>query len=265
MARSGNDPDKSQTLIGHLTDLRKRVIVCLICLLVAFLAAFSFAAEIYELLAHQLLNVLAQNGIATHKLIYTHLTEGFTTYARLALHTALIGTFPIILAQTYFFIAPGLYEKEKKWIRPYLFFSPTLFLIGMLVSYYIVMPAAWKFFLTFENNKIPIILEPKISEYLTLTTELMVGFGFAFQLPVVLTILTRLELVRASTLIKYEKHAIVFIFIIAAILTPPDVISQILLAIPMTLLYDLSVRICKYFEKTKRVRDQVDRRKSDSV
>jgi sec-independent protein translocase protein TatC len=174
----------------------------------------------------------------------------FFTYLKLSLWAAFLIIIPVISYQLYRFISPGLLKNEKTIILPTLVISPLLFYLGGVFVFYLVMPNAWQFFLSFENldSSMPIILEARISEYLTVVMQLITAFGLAFELPVIMLILSVLELVSAQGLRNKRRLAIVIIFIIAAILTPPDVLSQISLAIPLILLYEISIVICNLIE-----------------
>lgn len=261
----------------HIIELRNRLLICVVAIILAMCVSMYFAEYIYAFLTKPLINSLNlvnqnsifgqssisdQNYIHDHKFIFTKLTEGFMTYITLSFRVGIVLSFPIIASQLYFFIAPGLYKHERNTILPYIIIAPLLFLFGALLAYYIVMPIAWKFFLGFENKGflmtnsnikqyLPIVLEAKISEYLDLVTEMIITFGLAFQLPVVLVVLSKIGVLDKNMLRKYRKHAVIIIFIIAAIMTPPDVISQIILAIPLLLLYELSIVLCCYGDGSK--------------
>ncbi|MDA0939107.1 MAG: twin-arginine translocase subunit TatC, partial [Proteobacteria bacterium] len=173
---------------------------------------------------------------------------------KLCTHVAFFISIPFFILQIYLFIRPGLHEGEKFAVLLYACFVPLLIILAILIVYYFVIPATWKFFLSFEKQKIntlsmPIMLEAKISEYINLIIELIVGFSLAFQMPIILSLLGRLGLITRNQLVKRRKHAIVIIFIVAAILTPPDVLSQIILALPLILLYELSIILIKFTEK----------------
>ncbi len=239
-------------LIIHLKELRKRLLYISISFLIAFFISYYFVEELYQFLVKPLAEISKEQD---RKLIYTGLTEAFFTYISLAIYAAIIISFPFIASQIYIFLAPGLYKKEKKVIAPYLIAAPLLFLIGAAIAYYVIFPLAWKFFLSFEtmgdNSILPIKLEARVSEYLSLSMSLVVGFGLAFQLPIIITLCAHAGWVKSEGLKNRRKFAIVGIFILAAFLTPPDVISQIGMALPLIVLYELSIFAVRMIERNK--------------
>lgn len=235
------------TFLEHLAELKKRAIKVIIWFALATIISYCFREEIFQFLLEPLVNV----GSTPKKIIYTSLTEAFFTYLSLSAFTGFILSIPLIAFQIYQFIRPGLYEPERKKAKLLLFLSPGLFILGSMFVFYFVMPKAWHFFVSFERNEglIPIVLEAKISEYLSLVQKLIIAFGLAFQMPVILIILSLFGIVSSKTLRNRRRIAIVINFIIAGIITPPDVISHISLAIPMVLLYEFSIMGIDYFKR----------------
>lgn len=241
-----------QPLLAHLIELRQRLIWALSAILVGFCFSYYFAPQIYEFLVRPLARIT--EGENRH-LIYTGLTEAFVTYIKLSLWTGCFLAFPVIATQIWMFVAPGLYKTERKAFLPFLVATPVFFLLGAAVAYYFVFPMAWKFFLSFEipvtAGGLPIQLEARVSEYLSLSMTVIFAFGIAFELPVILVLLTRIGLLSSAKLSSFRRYAIVLIFIVAAIMTPPDVISQLSLALPLMLLYELSILGAKWVERKR--------------
>ena len=244
-----NNPN---SFTSHVVELRSRLIKSLIFVLVIFVLSYTFAEQIYNFLVEPYANAVKDDP-NSRRLIFTALHETFITYLKVAFFAAIFLGSPLILIQIYKFIAPGLYKNEKKAILPYLIFTPILFLFGGLLVYYLVMPLAIKFFLSFEsmgsNTSLPIQLEAKVNEYLSLIMRLIFAFGISFQLPILLNLLARIGIVNSNYLKRTRRYVIVIIFTVAAILTPPDPITQIGLAIPLLLLYELSIITVKFTEK----------------
>ena len=245
---------KQNSFVGHLTELRSRLIKSFIFLFIFFIFCYFYAEEIYSFLLKPYA-MAVQDDEQSRRMIFTALHETFITYLKVAFFAAIFFGSPILLIQIYKFIAPGLYKNEKKAILPYLIFTPILFLFGGLLVYYLVMPLAINFFLSFEsvgsNTSLPIQLEAKVNEYLSLIMRLIFAFGVSFQLPILLNLLARIGVVNSNYLKKTRRYVIVIIFTVAAILTPPDPITQIGLAIPLLLLYELSIITVKFTEKKK--------------
>ena len=243
---------KLNTFTSHFIELRTRLIKSILFILLIFIISYTFADQIYNFLVEPYANAV-KNDESPRRLIFTALHETFITYLKVAFFSAIFLGSPILLIQIYKFIAPGLYKNEKKAILPYLIFTPILFLFGGMLVYYLVMPLAIKFFLSFESagssTSLPIQLEAKVNEYLSLIMRLIFAFGISFQLPILLNLLARVGIVNSSYLKKTRRYVIVIIFTVAALLTPPDPITQIGLAIPLLLLYELSIITVKFTEK----------------
>ena len=248
--KSGNDGG-SMSLLEHLTELRNRLGVCVLAFVVLFIGCLvrpfgpdsqTIADIVYLFLQKPLADILREQG---GRMIFTALHEAFFTQIKVAFFTALFVSFPIILLQVWRFVAPGLYKAEKAAFMPFLIATPVLFFLGGAMVYYIVIPLAWDFFLSFQltggADTLSIEVEPRISEYLSLVMRLIFAFGLSFELPVVILLLAKAGLVTAEGLASKRKYAVLASFVMAAILTPPDVISQVMLAVPIILLYELSI------------------------
>ncbi|MFC0384118.1 twin-arginine translocase subunit TatC [Muricoccus vinaceus] len=247
MSRDPDDTidDKPMPLIDHLLELRTRLLWSIGAFGIAFALCYYFSTAIYGFLARPLAEILMQQGGGERRMIFTALYEAFFTYLKVAFFGAVFFSFPMWATQLWLFIAPGLYKSEKKVITPFLVASPVLFVMGAALAYYFIFPLAWKFFISFETptggGGLPVQLEAKVSEYLSLVMHMILAFGVAFQMPVAITLMARVGIVSVEQLRRGRRYAIVGMFVAAAILTPPDIISQVGLAVPLLALYELSI------------------------
>ncbi len=252
-----NGDDTSMNFLDHLKELRQKLIYSIIFFIFSFIISFYFSQSIFEFLAKPLTSIL-QDG---NGLIYTALQEAFLTNVKVAFFTAAFISFPFLSFQIWSFISPGLLKKEKKISLPSLIAIPFLFLLGAAVVYYLISPIAWKFFLSFQTSQadsINITLQAKMNEYLSLMMTFIFAFGLAFQLPVVLLLLVRVGVLTIQQLVSFRKYAIVLAFIFAAIITPPDPFSQISLALPVIILYEVSILISRFLSKKDKKKDKTE-------
>ena len=248
-----NQEFKEMSLIDHLTELRKRLLWSFIYIIIIFVICFYFASDLFYFLAKPLVSLLQTDK--GQGFIYTALQEAFFTELKIAFFFALFFSFPLIAIQIWKFVAPGLYKHEKNAFLPFLMATPILFFAGGAMVYYLIAPLAWNFFLSYQNmsdSGVPIRLEAKMGEYLSLMMRFIFAFGLAFQLPVVLGLMAKVGIVTYTSLQKFRKYAIVIAFLSAAFLTPPDPFSQISLALPIIILYEISIYIAKIIQKNKK-------------
>jgi sec-independent protein translocase protein TatC len=254
--------DRKMPLLDHLIELRTRMLWSVGALFAGFLICFYFAEPLFQFLVDPLAEILQRRGLEQgyRRMIFTDLTEVFFTYVKVAFFFGAFITCPIFLTQIWLFIAPGLYRHEKKALAPFLVASPVLFFAGGALVYWAIFPLAWEFFLSFETQgaggNLPIQLEAKVNEYLGLVMKLIFAFGLCFQLPVIMTLMARVGLASSEGMKAKRKYAIVGVFVVAAIFTPPDPLSQISLAVPIILLYEVSIWMAVLTERKRKEKEE---------
>ncbi len=234
------------TLTEHLAELRKRLINSFIAIFIGFIISYHFSEDIFWVLMDPLLKVLPPKD---GKIVFLTLTEPFITYLKVALVSGLFLASPIIFWEIWKFIAPGLYPNERKYVIPFVAFASFFFIGGAFFGYFIVFPFAFKFLISFANQDI--LPSLSMGKYFSFATKMLIAFGIIFELPLITLFLSRLGIITADMLKKWRKYAIVVIFVVSAILTPPDVMSQVLMAVPLLILYEISVIIARIFGKRK--------------
>ena len=229
--------ETKQPFLGHLEELRKRLVACAIAIGVGFVASYAFSERLFQVLIMPLKAVMPEG----EKLIFTNLPEMFFTYLKVAFLSGVLVVSPFVFYQLWLFIAPGLYQREKRYVIPFVVASTILFVGGALFGYFVVFPFGFKFFIGFTNEYVKAL--PSVKEYFSLSVKLLFAFGIVFELPVVLFFLTKMGIVTPEYLRRQRKYAILLAFIIGAILTPPDVITQCMMAVPLMVLYEIGILV----------------------
>jgi sec-independent protein translocase protein TatC len=235
--------ESKMSFTAHLGEFRNRLIICLIAVGIGFIGSYFFKEELFRVLVRPLLKAMGEKGT----LIFTGVPEPFFVYLKVSLVAGIFFSAPVILYEIWAFVAPGLYSREKRYVIPFVFFSSMLFLLGTLFGYYIVCPYGFKFLLGFAAYDIQPMLA--IKEYFSFSTKLLLAFGFVFELPLFIVFLSKAGIVSPQTLSRQRKYAILVIFATAAILTPPDVATQIMMAGPLILLFEIGIIMAKIFKK----------------
>jgi sec-independent protein translocase protein TatC len=230
---------------AHLEELRHRLVVCFIAVGIGFVVSYGFKEKLFQILTRPLISVM-QTG---DKLIFTGLPEAFFTYLKVAFLSGIMISVPVLLYQFWMFVAPGLYDKERRLLVPIVFLSSFFFIGGALFGYFIVFPFGFKFFLGFASDTIQPL--PSMREYLSFSAKLLLAFGLVFELPLLVTFLAKMGLVSVDFLKKNRKYALLLFFIFSAILTPPDVVTQIMMAFPLMVLYEISIIGARIFGQKK--------------
>ena len=244
--------DDKLPFTAHLEELRKRLITCFAAVGIGFLISYGFKEKLFYILTRPLISVMKPG----EKLIFTGLPEAFFTYLKVSFLFGLLLAAPVILYQFWMFVAPGLYKNERHLLLPVVFLSSFFFVGGALFGYFIVFPLGFKFFLGFATETIKPL--PAMREYLSFSSKLLLAFGLVFELPLVITFLSRMGLVTVDFLKKNRKYAILLFFVGAAILTPPDVVTQVMMALPLMLLYEISIIGARIFARKKPAPEQPD-------
>ena len=237
--------DDKQPFLGHLEELRRRLVICAIAVGIGFIISYVFAKQLFSYLVLPLTKVLPDDS----RLIFTNLPEMFIAYIKVALVAGIILAIPIIFYQLWMFLAPALYQKEKRYIIPFVLFSSILFAAGALFGYLVVFPYGFKFFVSFATEDIQAL--PSVKQYFSFAIRLLLAFGLVFEMPVVVLFLTKIGLITPDSMKKFRKFAILSSFILSAILTPPDVATQLMMALPIIILYEISIVLSKAMYRKK--------------
>ncbi|MEA2101391.1 MAG: twin-arginine translocase subunit TatC [Thermodesulfobacteriota bacterium] len=239
-------------ITDHLEELRSRIIKCLIAVGAGFLGTYAFSEKIFSFLVAPLVKVMPEGS----NLIYTSLPEAFFTYLKVSFFAGLVLSLPVILYQLWKFVLPGLHRNESRYVLPFVLMATIFFLVGAGFAFFIVFPLGFKFFLGFSTDNISAL--PSLKEYLSLSLRLLLAFGITFELPVVMYFLAKMGIVNYQMLAQQRKYAIMIVVVVAAVLTPPDIISQVLLAIPLIGLYELSIWVTRFVNRGKDEDQAVD-------
>lgn len=244
--------DEKQPFLAHLTELRNRLLVAVIAFGAALVFTYGYKEEIFAVLMRPFISVMPKGS----SFIFTSVTEAFMAYFKLSLVAAVFVASPVILYELWMFVAPGLYEKEKRYVFPFITFGSALFVTGILFCYFFVMPFLFRFFVNFGNDFV--VPMPSLKEYIGLTIKLLLMFGLMFELPLLVYYLAKIGVIKYDTLARKRRYAILGIFIVSAVFTPPDVASQMLMVLPLYGLYEVSIVIARVFgrkEEKKYVTD----------
>jgi sec-independent protein translocase protein TatC len=252
MRKIKKSPDE-MTFLEHLEDLRKRIFYSFIAVIAVVIPAWLFSKDIYNILSRPVTKYLPEGT----KLAYTHLTAPFMLYIKVSFLTAIFVTSPFIFLQLWYFVAPGLYKKEKKYVYPFVIFTSFFFILGALFGYFVAFPFACNFFLKMGSEFQPVIT---VDQYFSLALRLLLGIALVFEMPTLVFFLSRMGIITSRWMIKNFKYAVLVVFIIAAVITPsPDMINQSILAVPMLFLYGISLLIAFFSEKKKAKRKSEDK------
>jgi len=244
--------DDKQPFLGHLEELRRRLVICAIAVGIGFIISYVFAKQLFSYLVLPLTKVLPDDS----RLIFTNLPEMFIAYIKVALVAGIILAIPIIFYQLWMFLAPALFRKEKRYIIPFVLFSSILFAAGALFGYLVVFPYGFKFFVSFATEDIQAL--PSVKQYFSFAIRLLLAFGLVFEMPVVVLFLTKIGLITPDSMKKFRKFAILCSFILSAILTPPDVATQLMMALPIIILYEISIFLSKAIYRKKEEKSETE-------